>query len=140
MYQRDYILRMIEMLGEILRIIFGWIKKGDFEQASLNLENAYRTLLREDASLFHAIPVNELTDRLLGEHNYTHGHLEVLAELFFAEAELRYAKNNLEGSLVFYEKSITLFLFLEKELRTFSAERQTKIAAIQNRISELTAH
>jgi hypothetical protein len=35
MYQKDYILRMIEMLGEMIAGILGLIKKGEFEQAVL---------------------------------------------------------------------------------------------------------
>ncbi len=31
MYQKDYILRMIEMLGELVRAILGLIVKGNFQ-------------------------------------------------------------------------------------------------------------
>jgi hypothetical protein len=34
MYQRDYILRMIEMLGDLIAAIMGSIKKVDYKQAS----------------------------------------------------------------------------------------------------------
>ena len=34
MYQRDYILRMIEMIAELVAGILGLIKKGDLEKAS----------------------------------------------------------------------------------------------------------
>jgi hypothetical protein len=42
MYQKDYILRMLEMLATLIAGILGLIKKGDLQQASHALENACR--------------------------------------------------------------------------------------------------
>ena len=53
MYEKDYILRMIEMLGDLLRAIFGWIGKGKLEEAGDKINEAYLTFLRKDAGFFH---------------------------------------------------------------------------------------
>ena len=137
MYQRDYILRMIEMLGELIAGILGFIKKKEFQKASVSLENAYYDFLRQDASLFKNIPKEQLTSQLLNEHNFTNGHLEILSELFYAEAELLYAQNKHKESLEFYEKSLLLLEFNIKELKLFSSEKQSKIILLQNRIVQL---
>lgn len=137
MYQKDYILRMIEMLGEMIAGILGLIRKGNFEQAEDKLENLYFTMLKEDAAFFRDIPADELTDKLLHEHNYTNGHLEVLAELFNAEAELRKAKGDSSGSLEYSQKSLRLFEFIDVEYKTFSQERIDKMAVIRERIRTL---
>ena len=50
MYQKDYILRMIEMFGEMLAAIFGLIRKGSYKKASQALENAYMELLQQNSS------------------------------------------------------------------------------------------
>jgi hypothetical protein len=92
MYEKDYILRMIEMFGELIAAIFGYIRKKDFKQAYDSLNRAYHNLLKEDASYFHKIPRNKITEKLIREHNFTNNHLEVLAELFYAEAELKYTE------------------------------------------------
>ena len=134
MYQKDYILRMIEMLGQLIAGILGLIKKGNFEQAEDQLENLYYTMLKEDSAFFRDIPVDELTDKLLHDHNYTNGHLEVLAELFSAEAELRLAKGEKSGALEYSQKSLRLFEFIDAEYKTYSQERIDKIAAIKERI------
>ena len=55
-YEKDYILRMIEMMGEFIAAILGLIKKGDYKQASESLDRAYHNLLKEDASFFQRIP------------------------------------------------------------------------------------
>jgi len=138
MFQKDYLLRMIEMIGDLIAALLGLIKKGDFEQAEKIIERGYIELLRRDASFFQLIPKEQLTDKLLGDHHYTNGHLEVLSELFFAEASLNEAQNKLNNSLIYYEKSLTLLEFLEKEDKTWSAKRDERKSLLTERITVLS--
>jgi hypothetical protein len=137
MYQKDYILRMIALLMKFLGEVLGLIKKGDLKKAADKLEGSYNTFLREDAAFFYNIPAGHLTETLLHEHNYTSGHLEILAELFNAEAELKLAQGDRPGSLEFSGKSLILFEFIDKENKTYSEERLRKMEDIKKRISEL---
>jgi hypothetical protein len=137
MYRQDYILRMIEMLAELIAGILRLIRKGDFQKASQSLNNIYQDFLMQDAAFFQHIPIEELTDKLLVEHNFTNNHLEILSELFYMEAELSYAQGNRIKSLVFYEKSLDLLDFVVNESKTFSLEKQSKICLIQNCIDKL---
>ena len=137
MYQRDFILRMIEMLAELVSGILGLIKKGNFQEASQSIDNAYQDLLKQDAAFFSNIPLTNLTNNLIQEHNYTNGHLEILSGLFYSQAELSYAKGLNDESLLFYQKSLLLLEFVIKESRAFSFEKQAKSTYLQNRIVEL---
>ena len=137
MYQKDYILRMIEMLGDLIAAIFGLVRKGDYTQASEKLDRIYYDMLKEDAAFFRKIPIDDLTHKLLEEHNYTNGHLEILAELFNADAELELAKGNMNESLDFSEKSLLLFEFIDIEQKTLSLERLDKMNSIRDRIDKL---
>lgn len=137
MYQKDFLLRMIEMIAELVAGILGLIKKGDYKQASQSLDYAYSNFLKQDASLLQSIPKAELTATLLREHNYNNGHLEILSELFYAQAELFYAQGKQTESLEFYEKSFILLDFITKESETFSLDKQSRLTALQERISEL---
>jgi hypothetical protein len=128
---------MIEMLGDLIAGILGLIKKGEFEKATDKLENLYLDMLKEDSAFFRDIPADELTDRLLHQHNYTNGHLEVLAELLNAEAELCLAQGNKTGSLEYSHRSLRLFEFIDAEYKTYSQDRIDKLVAIQNRIKML---
>jgi hypothetical protein len=139
MYQRDYILRMIEMLGNLLAAIFGLMRKGDYEEATENLEHIYYDMLKEDAAFFRSIPKEDLMHKLLEEHNFTNGHLEILAELFKAEAELAAAQGNSQGCLEYSEKALLLFEFLDLQQKTLSMERLDKMSAIRERIVKLGA-
>jgi hypothetical protein len=137
MYQKDYILRMIEMLSDLIAAIIGLIKRGDYRKASERLERIYYEMLKQDASFFQAIPEEELTHTLLKDHNFTHGHLEILAELFNTEAELELAQGHRSGSLEYSQKSLIIFRFLDTEQKTYSQERINKMETIQERITSL---
>jgi len=137
MYQKDYILRMIEMLGDLLAAIFGLVRKGDLDEASEKLEHVYYDMLKEDAAFFRKIPKDDLTHKLLKEHNYTNGHLEILAELFNAEAEIAFAQGHGDECLEFSEKSLLLFEFIDIEQKTLSLERLDKMKMIRERIEKL---
>ena len=110
MYHKDYILRMIEMVGQIIAAILGNIKGGDYEKPSELLSNLYYDVLREDAAYFRTLTEEDMTKKLLEEHNYTNGHLEILAELFNAEAELSMAKGANKESIGYSQKSLILFI------------------------------
>jgi tetratricopeptide (TPR) repeat protein len=133
MLQRDYILRMIEMIGELITGVLGLIRKGDFQKASAKLENAYSDFLREDAGFFQNIPTKKLTQTLLQKHNYSHGHLEILSELFYAQAELYTAEGKADEAREFYEKSLVLLEFVMKEEKVFSFEKEARINLLQEK-------
>lgn len=137
MYQKDYILRMIAMLMKFLGEVLGLIKKGDLKKASDQLEDGYNIFLREDSSFFRNIPEEKLTQNLLQKHNYTNGHMEILAELFNAEAELNMAKGDKSATLEFSRKALILFKFVDTEQKTYSAERLDKMEVLRKRIEEL---
>ena len=94
-------------------------------------------MLREDASFFRSIPEHELTNKLLLDHNYTNGHLEILAELFNAEAELSLVQGDKSGSDEFSRKSLILFEFVDSDQKSYSLERINKIESIRKRIDSL---
>jgi len=137
MFQKDFILRMMEMMAEMIAIFLGLIKKGDTEQAARCLDKAYRDILKQDAAFFQKIPTTELTRQLIEEHHYTNGHLKILSELFFAEGELRRAQKKDPKAYEFYKKALILFEFVEKEAATFSLEREERGWLLKNRLEEL---
>lgn len=137
MIQKDFIMRMIEMIAEVIARIIGLIKNGDPDQASLLLENAYRDFLKEDASYFRRLSKEELTHNLLEKHNYRNGHLEILAELFLAEGELNFAKGDLVSSLDYYEKSYLLLEFTVQNSKSFSLSKESKMIQLKEKIETI---
>lgn len=137
MYQKDYIMRMSEMIAKMIAGILGKIINKDYSSAAEELGNIYYDILKQDASFFSSIPEDKLTNTLLQEHNYTNDHLAVLAELFNAEAELALAQDNKPTGLEFSRKALRLFEFIDTEQKTFSLERINKMDSIRKRIEGL---
>ena len=137
MYQKDYILRMIEMIADLIAQILGLLKKRNTKKASQILENAYRDFLKEDASFFRNLPKEKLTNSLIQEHNYTNEHLQVLAELFYAEAKVQTAKEQQALAREYYEKSLILFRFVAENSTSFSLSLENKISLIEQSLNKL---
>lgn len=135
MYQKDYVLRMIEMIGELIAQILGFLNKKNTKKASQILENAYRDFLKEDASFFRSIPKEKLTNSLLQEHNYTDEHLQILAELFYAEAEIQNAKEQKALANEYYEKSLILFRFVAENSTNFSIRLEQRINLLEKKLN-----
>lgn len=125
---------MIERLGELIRAIFGLIREGKFDMAEKEISEAYLTMLRRDSSFFLMIPEDKLTSTLIEDHNYTDAHLETLAELLFAEAELLAAEKKIKESIPYYRKSLLLFEFVDATYRTYSADRIERMEYIRKKL------
>jgi tetratricopeptide (TPR) repeat protein len=126
---------MIEMSD--LSAIAGLITRGNFREAAEQLNDVYYFMLKKDSGFFQHIPVDKLTSTLLQDHNYTHDHLEILAELFNAEAELQGAQGRQADAVTYFEKAWTLLDFVDKANKTYSAERLEKMSRIRDRISTI---
>ncbi len=139
MYQKDFILRMIEMIGDLIMGILGLIKKGEFTKASVEIENAFQEFLKEDAVFFFAIPKEKITEKLLNEHNYTNGHIEILSQLIFAQSELSFAKKSYAECLEFSEKALILTEYVIKTSDTYSADKESRVELLKERIEIITS-
>jgi hypothetical protein len=136
MFQRDYILRMIEMLAQLVAGILKMIKTGELHQASQSLNSAYNLAFQHEVLRLKKIPEEILIDTLLKELHYTTGHIEMLAELFYAEAELLRAEHNLNEGISYYRKSLSLYEYIDRDYRTYSQVRQERIASVKERLGE----
>ena len=125
------------MVRDLIMGILGLIKKGQLEQAEQKLENLYHDFLKEDSAFFNSLPADKITTQLLQDHNFTHGHLEVLAWLFDAEASLLEAKGKNDLSNDFSKKALMIFEFLENEQKTYSFEKAEKMNTLRKRIDIL---
>ncbi len=126
------------MFGEMLAGIFGLLKKRRYEEASQAIENAYTELLRQNASDILKANDGKFTEVLQKDFGFNQQQLEVLAGLLHAEAELNFRQQHFSKSKSFFEKSLTILKYLDKEQKIYSAERQNQISDIEKRISEIS--
>ena len=134
MYQKDYILRMIEMMADFIRAVLALIGKREIDQATHMVENAYVDFLKQEAAFFLSIPAESLTEKLLKEHNFTHGHLEVLAELMLLEAELYIASNKPDQATDYLKRAHGLFYYLLNHSGTYSPVYESRLSDIERKM------
>jgi hypothetical protein len=135
MRQDDYFLRQIDILGRILgKILTELLKKKSSGEIMDSVEVTAQALKSElDIDLKSLILVgNEnLVEFLKTEKKFGDQHLEKMAELFFIVGQD--LKN--EKALLYLEKSVTIYEYLNKTSSTYSLDRIYKIDKIKKMIS-----
>ena len=135
MRQDDYFLRQIDILGRILgKILTDLLKKKGTGEIMDSVEVTAQALKSElDIDLNSLLLVNNenLVEFLKTEKKFGEQHLEKMAELFFILGQD--LKN--EKVLLFLEKSVTIYEYLNKTSSTYSIDRMHKIDKIKKMIT-----
>ena len=135
MRQDDYFLRQIDILGRILgKILTDLLKKKGTGEIMDSVEVTAQALKSElDIDLNSLLLVNNenLVEFLKTEKKFGEQHLEKMAELFFILGQD--LKN--EKVLLFLEKSVTIYEYLNKTSSTYSLDRIHKIDKIKKMIT-----
>lgn len=130
MPQEDYLLKYIEKLSRVIAAMLGFMEKG-FPEDSLRLaDEVYTELLAVDLQALEEMTEAEF-EQLLYKHNLNLSYLEYFAEILLQTAKVYEGKQEKEKSLSFYQKSLQTLLFLTEKDKTFSIERQRKIATLK---------
>lgn len=135
MRQDDYFLRQIDILGRILgKILTDLLKKKGTGEIIDSVEVTAQALKSElDIDLNSLLLVNNenLVEFLKTEKKFGEQHLEKMAELFFILGQD--LKN--EKVLLFLEKSVTIYEYLNKTSSAYSLDRIHKIDKIKKMIT-----
>jgi len=135
MRQDDYFLRQIDLLGRILgKILTDLLKKkgtGEIMDSVEVTAQALKSELDIDLSSLLLVDNENLVEFLKTEKKFGEQHLEKMAELFFILGQD--LKN--EKALLFLEKSLTIYEYLNKTSSTYSLDRIYKIDKIKKMIS-----
>ncbi len=135
MRQDDYFLRQIDILGRILgKILTDLLKKKGTGEIMDSVEVTAQALKSElDIDLNSLLLVNNenLVEFLKTEKKFGDQHLEKMAELFFILGQD--LKN--EKALLFLQKSVTIYEYLNKTSSTYSLDRIHKIDKIKKMIT-----
>ena len=135
MRQDDYFLRQIDILGRILgKILTDLLKKKGTGEIMDSVEVTAQALKSElDIDLNSLLLVNNenLVEFLKTEKKFGEQHLEKMAELFFILGQD--LKN--EKALLFLQKSVTIYEYLNKTSSTYSLDRIHKIDKIKKMIT-----
>jgi hypothetical protein len=132
MFQKDYIMRMIEAFAKMVAGIIGLIKKGDPDGALARIKETYDTVLKINPEELYQYDDPEwysfCDERTLDE-------LEMIAELFKLEGEIRIDTGKSEEGLRMLYRSLELFKYVDSQSGTFSVVRFEKISSLEEELS-----
>ena len=124
--ERDYLMRQLMMLFEVIHKIFRLRKKGDKEEAEKEIKYFYECLKIEDD--IQDLSIEKFVDVLVSEKKLTNEHLEIIAFVMKEQGEL--AKTEKE-KLNYFSKAYFLLNKVERESTSFSMDRQMKLTELK---------
>ena len=123
--ERDYLMRQLMMLLEVIQRIFRMRKKGDKEEALKEVKYFYNILKVEGN--FQVLSMNEILE-ILEKKKFTNEQIEMIAFVLKEQGELESEENK---RLDFFKKSYFLLEKVERESTSFSMDRQMKLGELR---------
>lgn len=133
MLQQDYILRIIREFMEALQLYVS--RQKDVKKKQEKILQLYDSYVG-DHVFYHTATMDDVMDSFtrwpVEERLY---RMEMLAELYYAETEVK------TGPMrqMLFERAMQMFVFIDRNSRTFSFDRQSKISRIQEILLRETA-
>jgi hypothetical protein len=125
-FERDYLMRQLMMLFEVIEKIIRYRKKGEKEKADDEIEYFYSSLNIEKE--ITSMGIENLLTFLESEKKLTNEHIEMIAFVLKEQGELT---ENIETKTGFFRKAYFLLDKVDRESFTFSMDRQMKIAELR---------
>ncbi|WP_303919909.1 hypothetical protein [Draconibacterium sediminis] len=123
--EKDYLMRQLMMLFEVIHKILRHRRKGEDEEAEKQIQFFYEYLkIDEDVE---KLSVEALIDLLEKDKNLVNEQLEMVAFVLKEQGELA---NSDDKRLDFFRKSYFILQKVERESISFSMDRQMKIAEL----------
>ena len=135
MYQKDFILRMIEDFFRFMSIILKLKVEKDYEQAFEVISETSQKLMKIDIK---ALSENdEDFENLLLNTSYPPEQLEILAELLKIMAEIHLELNQIFTAINTFGKSLQLYEQCQSQSKNYSIDRVKKITELNLQLDRL---
>ncbi len=121
MYQRDYLLRMIEMLGQVMAKVLGQKDLKSTEEALLDIDRAGKMFIGLDSVMVSSFSDEDLIALLHSGGALDTNKCLAVAELQYAEGQVLELRNDGKEFLLRYQRSLNFFLEAIIEDRDISA-------------------
>lgn len=128
--ERDYLMRQLMMLFEVIQKIIRYRKKGENKPAMDEIKYFYKCLKIDESVQKKGI--NDLLDYLVSDRKLTNEHLEMIAFVLKEQGELEKDANE---KLNFFRKAYFLLDKVDRESINFSMDRQMKLTELRIHIN-----
>ena len=122
--EKDYLMRQLKMLIDVIQKIVNFRKKGMLTDARREISYFYSCLHMPDEILSQS---TESFLNFLTHQKFTNDQLELIAYVLKEQGEM---EENAKTQLNFFRKSYFLLDKVDRESTTFSMERQMKIGEL----------
>ncbi len=124
--ERDYLMRQLLMLFEVIQKILRYRQRGEKEPALDQISYFYKCLKIDEQVREKSI--ENLLNYLVSERKFTNEHLEMIAYVLKEQGEL---EESASQKIDFFRKAYFLLDKVERESVTFSMERQMKLSELK---------
>lgn len=124
--EKDFLMRQLMMLFEVIHKILGYRKKGEKGKALDQIQYFYKCLKIEDD--ISSMEIERLVEFLEKDKNLNNEQIEMLAFVLKEQGEL---SDSAEIKVDFFRKSYFLLNKVELFSTSFSMDRQMKLAELK---------
>lgn len=124
--EKDYLMRQLMMLFEVIHKILRHRRKGETEEAEQEIKYFYECLKIDDD--VREMNIEQLLELLEYKKKLTNEHIELVAFVLKEQGELAADDTMRED---FFKKSYFLLDKVERESTSFSMDRQLKMAELK---------
>ncbi len=137
MFQRDYIMRMVEQLTQALVQLLRQKAVHQYHEAQETINTASATILGLDMSLIRILSDEQIIDFFRSDDDIDAGKCLVVAELLFHDSDIMERQDSDDDFNFGYLKSLSLFLsaFIQ-EGDLLEAQYQEKVAQLQEKLAD----
>lgn len=146
MYQKDYLLFMIEQFARLLRRIVSKIAGGDYDDATYEIEQVYRQYLGINSDLIPSFSFDSLMMLQSADPDSYHDRCMTMADMLRLEGEI-FAKNGgLAAARGRYQKALGVYLTIflddsvsEERRKRYSEDHRPHIDTVLSALDKLEA-
>lgn len=125
--ERDYLMRQLMMLLEVIQKIFSFRQKGQLKEAEDEIKYFYSFLNIEKN--FHELTIESFLEYLINDKKFENSHLELIAFVLKEQGEMTEDTGQQQD---FFRKSYFLLEKVERESTSFSIDRQLKLTELRS--------
>jgi hypothetical protein len=138
MYQKDYILRLIEQVAKAIAVILGLISKKQYLEALEEAKKAYLNYLNIETSYLDSVPPDNMGEILQKETEMGHHELEIIGKLLKLEGDAFIGQGKNEDARNKYLRGLSILEYINNTKNTeFSIERFQYIQQIRDRLKTM---
>lgn len=137
MLNEDYIMKQIQQLTQVLNRILVQVlklkKSGSATEIVKSTNKELKETLDTDIEELSSIIDSKGLAYLKTDKNFDNENLNILADIFYELAERCFEDSNAhQQSLKMYSQSLVIYEFIETDEKTYSIDRNVKIAKIKD--------